>query len=240
METVRLPETGGENGLSDLEEIKSYILRLDRRLSLLLDNIGAENLSPELRERVYTEMPSDIGDIKREIIETAYQIKDVSDRIELRLANEYVAKSQIGEYTENAIQNITLDGKGITQYFDEINVLSGRMDGAESSIEEEIDRADAIQTEVSKLSAYIRTGKLDTGIYGIEIGNFSDGTNAPYKVRLSENRLSFFVGNDEAAYFSDNSMYISRACVPITLSVGGSVIKNDRGLTFTAAGNAAS
>lgn len=234
MEITRLPNINEADAESALREIRSYVIRLDRQLSLLLDNVGEDNLAPTLKRRIYTEADESISGIKNEIIETASYIKEIGDRINLKLANEYVARSEIGEYTEGALHQITLDGKGIVQYFEEISTLSERLERAEGEIDENIEASGVNATEISRINAYIRTGKLADGVYGIEIGNFTGGESAPYKVRLSENRLSFFVGNEEAAYFSDNSMYISRANVPNTLKVGECTLKNENGLCFMA------
>ena len=232
MELTRLPDISPTETVKAIKEIKSYIVRLNRRLSTLTESISEENLSPTLRQKIYTETDNSLSGLKNEIIETAKQITETGDKIELKLMSEYVAKSDIGEYTEEALQNITVDGKGITQMFTEVSQISGRMDSAENAIGENSAQCENLQSGISKINAYIRTGKLDEGVYGIEIGNFSDTASAPYKVRLSENRLSFYIGTDEVAYFSDNSMYISRANIPLTLTVGGCTIKNDSGLSF--------
>ncbi len=231
MEITRLPDFSDDTALS-LREIKSYIIRLDRQLSLLLDNVGSENLTPALKDRIYTETDTKLGSLKNEIIETATEIKSISDKINLRLESDYVAKSELGIYTEQAFQDINIDGKGVTQFFEEITELSQRMEGVEGNANQTLEDLNALDTVLSKINAYIRTGKLSDGVYGVEIGN-SSGANSPYKVRLSENRLSFFVNDDEVAYFSDNFMYISRANIPYSLNVGQCVIRQDNGLTFS-------
>ena len=231
MEITRLPDFSGDSD-SALREIRSYIIRLDRQLSLLLDNVGSENLTPTLRERIYGETDAQIGALKNEIIETATEIKAVSDKIDLRLESDYVAKSELGVYTEQAIQNIRIDGKGVTQFFEEITSLAQRMDGVEGDALQNADGIGMLGATLDKINAYIRTGKLADGVYGVEIGNTS-GANSPYKVRLSENRLSFFVNDDEVAYFSDNYMYINRASIPFSLNVGQCMIKRDNGLSFS-------
>ena len=237
MELIRVPDLpeGDYPGNEAISEIKSYLIRLDRRLRLIFDGLGtSEGLagSATLSTGRAEVTSSDIRDLKAEIIRTANEIKLTRDVINLKLQNDYVAKSDIGEYTEEALQNITVDGKGITQMFTEVSQISGRMDSAENAIGENSAQCENLQSGISKINAYIRTGKLDEDVYGIEIGNFSDTASAPYKVRLSENRLSFYIGTDEVAYFSDNSMYISRANIPLTLTVGGCTIKNDSGLSF--------
>ncbi len=233
MEITRLPEISASDTENALREIRSYIIRLDRQLSLLLDNVGSENLAPELYAHVYTEADNKVSGLKNEIIETATQIKAVSDEINLRLESDYVAKSEIGDYAEQAFHEIRVDGKGITQLFEEISAVTERVGAAEQEIEGNGNACAQVSTDISKINAYIRTGKLQDGVYGIEIGNFSSGDVAPYKVRLSESKLSFYIADVEVAYFSDNSMYINRATVPNLLTVGGCAVKNENGLVFS-------
>ncbi len=232
MELTRLPDISASDTEKAIKEIKSYIVRLNRQISTLTDNITEQNLSPSLREKIYIDSDKKISGLKNEIIETADKITETGDRIELKLLSDYVAKSEIGEYTEQAIQNISVDGKGVTQMFTEISEISGRMDIAEAELDSHSEQYQLLSSGISKITAYIRTGKLDEGVYGIEIGNFSETSAAPYKVRLSENRLSFYIGQDEVAYFSDNSMNISRANIPLTLTVGGCTLRNDSGICF--------
>ena len=232
MEITRLPDINNPSGDRDIDEIKSYLIRLDRNLGVFLENIGEENLSRELRENGMSATGKELGKLKNEIIKTANEIRETGERLALKLSSEYVAKSDIGEYTENAFQQIEVNGKDVTQYFEELSSISQRVESAESTVADGVIRNEALSAEIKKINAYIRTGKLADGIYGIEIGNFTNGEHAPYKVRLSENRLAFFIGNDEVAYFSDDSMYISKASIPISLTVGDCVIKNEGGLVF--------
>ena len=238
MELIRVPDLpeGDYPGNEAISEIKSYLIRLDRRLRLIFDGLGtseglagSETLSTGRAEVT----SSDIRDLKAEIIRTANEIKLTRDVINLKLQNDYVAKSDIGEYTETAIQNIEIDGKGVTQYFNEISALVSRMGSAENAISGNTESVDALGVSVTQLQAYIRTGKLADGVYGIEIGNFGDGVNSPYKVRLSDNRLAFYIGNAEVAYFSDQAMYISDAAVLSSLTIGNTVLKSDEGLVIS-------
>jgi hypothetical protein len=233
VEITRLPKINEENTPAAIKAIKSYIVRLDRQLSMLLDNVGTENLSPELYEKIYTAPDKEVASLKNEIIETATQIKAISDQIFLRLESDYVAKSDIGQYTESAFQQITVDGKGVTQYFEEMSGISERLDAVDKGILDNKDGYSQLESSLSKINAYIRTGKLDEGIYGIEIGNFSTAGNAPYKVRLSENKLSFYVDGAEVAYFSNHRMYINNASIPNMISIGSCSVKSENGLAFS-------
>lgn len=74
---------------------------------------------------------------------------------------------------------------------------------------------------ISKIEGYVRSGVLDEGVIGIEIGSFGVTGETPFKVRLSDNRLSFFDGDSEVAYLSDSVLYITRAEIKGALALGG-------------------
>ena len=232
MEITRLPDIRNLEENEDIEEIRSYLIRLSRGLGSALENISEENISKSLRQKGFSSTEKEIGKLKNDIIRTAEEIRSTGEKIALKLSSEYVAKSEIGQYAENAFQQIEINGKGVTQYFEELSAISQRVADAESSASGADKKSELLSVSLQKINAYVRTGKLAEGVYGIEIGNFTDGENAPYKVRLSENRLAFYIGNEEVAYFSDDSMYISRASIPISLTVGDCLIKNDDGLVF--------
>ncbi|MBQ9692210.1 MAG: hypothetical protein IJV70_03545 [Clostridia bacterium] len=232
MEITRLPDIRNLEENEDIEEIRSYLIRLSRGLGSALENISEENISKSLRQKGFSSTEKEIGKLKNDIIRTAEEIRSTGEKIALKLSSEYVAKSEIGQYAENAFQQIEINGKGVTQYFEELSAISQRVADAESSASGADKKSELLSVSLQKINAYVRTGKLAEGVYGIEIGNFTDGENAPYKVRLSENRLAFYIGNEEVAYFSDDSMYISRASIPISLTVGDCLIMNDDGLVF--------
>jgi tetrahydromethanopterin S-methyltransferase subunit B len=217
MEITRLPSFDADSGVS-LAEIKSYIIRLDRALSLMLDNVGEENLSPALAERLFVRNEQSLDSLKNEIIETATYIKEVGDKIELRLANEYVAKGELGQYTEQALHSITVDGKGVTQYFEEISRLEEQAGNMRSELDGNSTALESLGADVARLGAYIRTGKLSDGVYGIEIGR----SDSNIKARFTNDRLSFYQGLSEVAYISGSNLYITRAEILDYFRIGNS------------------
>ncbi len=214
------------------EELREYLVMLEGSLKRVLSELG-ETVENTALTRKNSEFSQDALETLRDgLIKVSTEVKSVRDSIKLTLENNYIAKNEIGVYAENAVQALELDGKGITQYFSEIALLGERLESAEGAIASGLDANSELDLRISEINAYIRTGRLDTGVYGIEIGNFRDGDAAPCKVRLSENRLSFYIGNTEAAYFSDNSMVIANAGVLEALKIGGCIISPDEGITF--------
>ena len=150
MELTRLPDISASDTEKAIKEIKSYIVRLNRQISTLTDNITEQNLSPSLRENIRISIDKKISGLKNEIIETADKINTRSRVIELKLLSDYVAKSEIGEYTEQAIQNISVDGKGVTQMFTEISEISGRMDIAEAELDSHSEQYQLLSSEYQR------------------------------------------------------------------------------------------
>ena len=65
MEITRLPEIRNLDGNEDIEEIKSYLIRLSRGLGSALENISEENISKSLRERGFSSTEREISELKK-------------------------------------------------------------------------------------------------------------------------------------------------------------------------------
>ncbi len=231
IELPRIPQHYNPRNMSE-NALYDYLFRLERGIRNVIADI-TDNTEKQIAVRARTLGESEIiSDMRDSIIKTADEIRTLRESINMQLVNNYVSKNEVAEYAETAVQNIELDGKGITQYFNEISVLAERLSTAESNISDSADDNTELALRVAEINAYIRTGRLESGVYGIEIGNFHDGNTSPFKVRLSDNRLAFYVGNTEVAYFSNNSMMVANTGVLNSLTIGDCVISPDDGITF--------
>ena len=95
------------------------------------------------------------------IIKTADEVTVSSEQFRLKLSGMYLAKSQFGDYFENA--SVTIDGTpyGIRQLYTYTTQVKGQLEDYVSSTE-----------------GYIRTGILDNSganpVLGVEVGILSD------------------------------------------------------------------
>ncbi len=196
-----------------LRKLRSYLFRLNEELRFVLSNIDAENFTPEITSAIKNtqSVKNEVAGLKESIINTASFIRSVEERISATLKNEYTAISDLGRYTSEAIASYEVDGKGIDQYF---NVVS------------------SVNEEITKLCGYIKTGVLEDGLIGLEIANFASDSTAPFKVRLSDNRLAFFAGDAEVAYMSDSTLYITKAYITGTLVLGKYHVDLTDGVVF--------
>lgn len=195
--------------------------------------------------------PKEVFDSIKDLIISSADIVDAySEIITKDFKGHYVAVSDFGVYTEKLDQHIVTTNEGITQNYNQIKAvitdteelregLSGVGDKIASSVTElgdslgvEIDAIDAnlagALAYIEETNAYIRHGKLDGG-YGIEVGQedkVNGETSFKAFARFTSSRLSFFDSNGtEAAYISQNKLYINNAVFKYSMTVGELVTK---------------
>ena len=203
---------------ADLKKLASYLVRLTEQLKIALSSIEEGNFSPSVGRAITTAAKTerDVGTLREAIIRTAATIKRAEERIEATLRDSYVAKSEIGDYTEEAIATYEVDGRGIDQFFDLVTSVAG---------------------DVERLNGYIRCGVLPGGEIGIEIGDLSSGGAPAFSVRLTGERLSFRSGGTEIAYMSGTTLYITKAQISGRMILGDYDIDPTDGLIFRWAGD---
>ena len=196
----------------DLVRLKNCLFRLTEQLKYVLSNLDEANFASNVRSAIggVEVARQDVSELREAIIRTATVIRSAEERIDTTLKNEYAAISDIGAYTEEAIASYEVDGRGIEQYFRVISDVAGAVDD---------------------LSGYIKTGVLDGGVIGVEIGDLTSDF-APFKVRLTGQRLSFIAGSEEVAYMSDSTLFITQAHVTGKLTLGSYEIDTTNGLAL--------
>ena len=196
----------------DLVRLKNCLFRLTEQLKYVLSNLDEANFASNVRSAIggVEVARQDVSELREAIIRTATVIRSAEERIAATLKNEYAAISDIGAYTEEAIASYEVDGRGIEQYFRVISDVAGAVDD---------------------LSGYIKTGVLDGGVIGVEIGDLTSDF-APFKVRLTGQRLSFIAGSEEVAYMSDSTLFITQAHVTGKLTLGAYEIDTTDGLAL--------
>ena len=201
-----------EKASPDLIRLKNCLYRLTEQLKYVLSNLDEGNFAGTVRQAIggVEVARQDVSELREAIIRTATVIRSAEERITSVMKNEYCAISDIGTYTEEAIASYEVDGKGIEQFFRMVTDTAGTVDD---------------------LSGYIRTGILDGGQIGVEIGDLTS-PSSPFKVRLTGSRLSFIAGDDEVAYMSDSTLFITKAHVTGKLTLGAYEIDTTDGLAF--------
>ncbi len=151
---------------------------------------------------------SDYRDYK---IEASSQIGMLPSAIVSEVSERFISKDELeGESLESYVgSKITQSKSDITEEF------TSRLSAAFSDIEGVYGDVEEYITETN---AYIRRGELESGEFGIEIGR----SDSHIKTRFLNDRVSFYQGEVEVAYISDNNLYITRAEVLDYLRIGNS------------------
>ena len=173
---------------------------------------GTATLSNEERER-----------LRSLIIKNADIVRQEMQEISTQLQSQYTTISnQFGNYERNLEATITATAEGILQ---------------EYNFEEDIQ---ALQTDTDafyrRINQYIFTGLVDevNGRYGIAIGEGVTSYDQQGNPVLNNNaktatftmdRLSFWHGETEIAYFADNIFHIAKGEVTDSMAMGNFVWK---------------
>ena len=207
------------------EQLKAtwrYLSAMSEKLNIALSQISIEQMEPETRTQIMTAGQTAITEqataLKSMIIKTAEVVRHEMDEITAHLEDNYTAlSSQFGEYERNLTSNITATAEGILQEYQYTEKITALEEGTESF--------------QRNLSQYIFTGLVDeeNGKYGIAIGEnvtAYDAQGNPYMnterktATFTMDRLSFWQGEKELAYFSDSVFHIAQGEVTDYMKMG--------------------
>ena len=225
---IRLPNITAATDTGQLAQIKSYLYQLTSDLEYALSALETktDEQQEQISEGKKTETPKEkFSSIKSLIIKSADIVNAYYEEIDKKLTGEYVAQSDFGTFKESTSASITANSTQITQAYTNIQTVS--------------DAVSVLQNTILNTSAYIKTGLLGeesgTSIYGLEIGQTStkDGEKVFYKfARFTSDRLSFYSGETEVAYISQNRLYIASAEVTGTFILGKYRMITDNGIAW--------
>lgn len=229
---IKLPNITATTEAGKLEQIRSYLYQLVDQLKWALNSMG-EGSSGKVIQQGKTskatneeEAKATFNSIKSLIISSADVVNSFYDKVNERLAGEYVAQSTFGTYTEQTMQSIEKTSTDIESLY--------------TNIQEIITDIENLEHNLIEVNAHIRSGLLyydgdGVPIYGLEIGQINeiDGEEVFNKyARFTSDRLSFYDQNDtEVAYISDYKLYITIAEIG-TLIIGRYVFDSSNGLAI--------
>lgn len=221
---LRYPKITGTSEAAQLVQLKSYLHQLVDQLNMALKDMGggaAESYADAIKKaadaaKKNSDPVASFNSVKALIIKSADIVAAYYDEISYRLTGMYVAKSDFGDYTEQTALDIQTNADGVSQLYNNVQVITSRMDEVESQSRE--------------TRAHINSGVLyyaadGTPVYGLEIGqrNTVGGVETFNKfARFTADRLSFYDQNaNEVAYISDKNLYITNVQVTGSFTLGG-------------------
>lgn len=223
MVDIRLPNITPGPVEQQLQQVKSYLEQLALQLQHTLPQPAAVPAGQgrvsggEIREK-----ERNFQEMKALILKSAQVVESLSQEVSHRLEGRFVAASEYGTFSQETALQLQASSQALSQLYTELQQVSGTAEKAWDA--------------VLQNNAYIRSGKLAEGVYGLEIGQQSalnGETVFDRFARFTPNRLSFYDSNDvEVAYISDYKLYITHAQVTGSLSLGDFRVETDQGLAF--------
>jgi len=207
-----------------LLQLQRYLYAMSEKLNQSLMEISIEQMAPETKQAItgaQAQAENTVNSLKSMIVKTASIIRHEMDVITAQLRDEYQALSdQFGAYERNLTSEITATAEGILQDYQYEERVSG--------LEDEAGNTDVF---IRRINQYIFSGLIDevNVKYGIAIGEnvtSYDAQGNPYlnnaqkMATFTMDRLSFWQGETEVAYFASDTFYIRRGEVLNSLQMG--------------------
>lgn len=224
--TIQPPMQWQGTTAQQLQQCYSYLYRLQEQLNLALAQTGPAAASAPAGNGEKTGSPaSEAAELKSLIVKNAGLVEKEMEHLQTVLTGRYLAKSEFGTCLEELNARITADPTGISQYYGFVGQLQAALEGAVDETAAEF-RDYRVQTE-----GYIRTGLVayrgTEPVYGVAVGQGltvdDDGLigSARFRSVFTADRLSFWQGDVEVAYMSNNRLYIRDATVLGGIDLGG-------------------
>lgn len=205
-----------------LNQMYRYLFDVSNKLNQALMDVTLEQMTPETQTAIRNataaggKSTQEYNALKSQIVKTAEIVRNEMSEIRIYLDSQYSAFSeQFGEYQRTVDAQIVTAAEGVYQQYN----VDERIRTVEQDAEEFI----------NGISAYIYSGILDANnTVGIAIGynvTNSDGTlNQENKMAtFTADRLSFWINQTEAAYFSNNVFHIAQGEVTNSMRMGSYV-----------------
>lgn len=241
-----LPRIDGVTTQQQLLQLKSCLFQMREQLQFALNNLDAGNFTQNGKEELTqiisnmktgttAEQQTQYQELKALIIKTAHTVDMSYQKVTRTLQSDYLAKSEYGSFKKWAELQLDMNAQNLTQYFTQTDALESSLKEAEKLFD----------SYITNTNAYIRTGLLHENeagipIYGVEIGQKTtqivDGKEievvSDLVSRFTSNRLSFYQGEAEVAYISNQRLYITDAEVTGSLTVGDWLISTVNGFSL--------
>ncbi|MGI6745201.1 MAG: hypothetical protein BWY46_00740 [Firmicutes bacterium ADurb.Bin300] len=191
-----------ESGYTAKGEFGEYTSAVNGTLGVYDGRISANTQAIEL-------IDSDYQEYKRT---SSSDISLMPSAIISEVSESFISKNELGGETFDSFigSKVTQSASGITEEFRAV------LEGISDTIGE---TGDNFSEYILETNAYIRRGELEEGVFGLEIGRGDSNV----KTRFLNDKISFYQGEVEVAYISNNSLYITRAQVLDCLEIGNSV-----------------
>lgn len=222
--TLSPPAQWSGSAAEQLRQCYAYLYQMHEQLKNALDRLEALPRAASAGTAAVTaaasaasaDAPEGTQALRALIVKNAALVQKQMDTLRVELAGAYVAQSDFGAYLEQINSRIEADPAALTQYYSFASALAADVDAVDAAFE-----AYRVQTE-----GYIRTGVVaydgDLPVYGVAVGQGLTQTEVDgqtvvggtqFRSVFTASRLSFYQGDTELAYLSDDRLYVANITV---------------------------
>jgi len=223
----RIPYFSGSSK-SRQEQLESYLQQFIQELNYALGCVEGKIETVQAVAEAAGQPPvadtqkavDTFNSVKELIIKSADIIQAYEEAITIDLTTEYVAESDYGLFKEWTEGQITATASNVTQNVSRIETLEGEVN------------------EIRETSGYIKSGILDGGVIGVEVGQ-TEGTTFTRFARFTASGIYFYTpsSSDPVAWMTGNKLYVANAEITSTIKLGGYIVDVTDGLAFRWGGN---
>ena len=197
----------------------AYLFQLAQMLNRAAEQAEQQPQTQTVQKTVQAAQAQTAAELKSLIVKSADAVRKEMDRLETELKGSYVAASEFGTYLEKISQEIEADPTGLSRYFK-----------FASDIQADVERVGTdFSAYKTDMEGYIRQGIVGydgtTPILGIAIGQnlqtartgveteqgvFDEIDKRSNMSVWTTEKLSFYIGGQEAAYFSNGKLTVAQ------------------------------
>lgn len=223
------------DGQNQMDQLYRYLAQMSEQLNEAMNGLTFANFTQAAQAELQQitgggdarkEIDSTKNALRSMIIKTAEIVRTEMDEISTELRGQYVGVSEeFGRIQRDLTARIEANTAGIGQNYEYIETLNGKNGELEGFVQRINERI---------FSGLIGQDALGRPVYGIAIGEnvtAYDNDGNPYinhnakSATFTKERLSFWQGNTELAYFSNRKLYITSCEVLNEMTMGRYVWK---------------
>ena len=219
----------------------AYLFQLAQMLNRAAEQAEQQPQTQTVQKTVQAAQAQTAAELKSLIVKSADAVCKEMDRLETELKGSYVAASEFGTYLERISQEIEVDPTGLSRYFK-----------FASDIQADVDKVDAdFSAYKTDVEGYIRQGivgydgtvpilgiaigqNLQTARTGVETeqGVFDEIDKRSNMSVWTTEKLSFYIGGQEAAYFSNGKLTVAQIATDRIAGAGKWDVSFTNGVKF--------
>ena len=219
----------------------AYLFQLAQMLNRAAEQAEQQPQTQTVQKTVQAAQAQTAVELKSLIVKSADAVRKEMDRLETELKGSYVAVSDFGTYLERISQEIEADPTGLSRYFKFASDIQADVDKVGTDFS-------AYKTDVE---GYIRQGivgydgavpilgiaigqNLQTARTGVETeqGVFDEIDKSSNMSVWTTEKLSFYIGGQEAAYFSNGKLTVAQIATDRIAGAGKWDVSFTNGVKF--------